>query len=129
MLFILEIYKGNWINFLLLFNMLRSLCGGPFRKLVVIRPKIMKPKKPHSANRKIALLRFKRVFKFNTLAAIIGIGHDLKEFNNVLIRGGRANDLPGVIYKIIRGVFDCKPVFNRKSSPSKYGIKTNFKKS
>jgi small subunit ribosomal protein S12 len=41
----------------------------------------------------------------------------------VLIRGGRVKDLPGVRYKVIRGVLDCIGVKNRKQGRSKYGTK------
>jgi small subunit ribosomal protein S12 len=41
----------------------------------------------------------------------------------VLIRGGRAKDLPGVRYHIIRGTQDATGVENRKQARSKYGAK------
>jgi len=59
------------------------------------------------------------------LAAIPGQQHNLQEFSSVLVRGGRVRDLPGVHYKLIRGVGD----FNRNESilrqqkRSKHGIK------
>ncbi len=58
-----------------------------------------------------------------TNAYIPGIGHNLQKFSTILIRGGRVKDLPGMRYKVIRGKFDSKPVFNRRQSRSKYGLK------
>jgi small subunit ribosomal protein S12 len=40
----------------------------------------------------------------------------------VLIRGGRVKDLPGVKYRLVRGKFDLKKVFDRTKARSKYGI-------
>ncbi len=41
----------------------------------------------------------------------------------VLVRAGRVKDLPGVKYKVLRGVYDCSGVKDRKQSRSKYGAK------
>jgi small subunit ribosomal protein S12 len=41
----------------------------------------------------------------------------------VLVRAGRVRDLPGVRYRVIRGVLDAKPVMERKTGRSKYGTK------
>ena len=47
----------------------------------------------------------------------------------VLVRGGRANDLPGVRYKLVKGKYDfsIKERISRNKSRSKYGIKKNIK--
>ena len=42
---------------------------------------------------------------------------------NVLIRGGRVKDLPGVRYHVIRGTLDSVGVADRKQGRSKYGTK------
>jgi small subunit ribosomal protein S12 len=39
---------------------------------------------------------------------IPGIGHNLQEHSQVMIRGGRVKDLPGVRYHLIRGVLDSQ---------------------
>ena len=62
------------------------------------------PKKPNSAIRKVA--RVKLTSGFEITAYIPGEGHSLQEHSIVLIRGGRAKDLPGVRYRIIRGALD-----------------------
>lgn len=40
------------------------------------------------------------------LAYIPGQGHNIQEFSSVLVCGGRANDLPGVRYSLVKGVYD-----------------------
>jgi ribosomal protein S12 len=54
----------------------------------------MKPKKPNSAQRKVA--RVKLTTGKNVLAYIPGEGHNLQEHSVVLVRGGRTQDLPGL---------------------------------
>jgi len=41
----------------------------------------------------------------------------------VLVRGGRVRDLPGVRYKVIRGVLDTLGVNDRRQARSRYGTK------
>jgi small subunit ribosomal protein S12 len=57
------------------------------------------------------------------IAAIPGMGHTLQEHSMVLLRGGRVKDLPGVKYKVIRGVLDAQGVPQRRQARSKYGTK------
>ena len=97
-----------------------SLNKNPQKKGICLNVFIKKPKKPNSAQRKIAkvLLRNKNIVN----VYIPGEGHNLQEHSTVLIQGGRRKDLPGIRYKVIRGVFDCKPVTNRRTSRSKYGM-------
>jgi len=49
--------------------------------------------------------------------------HSLQEYSVVLIRGGRVKDLPGIKYKMIRGVLDFEELVGRKKARSKYGTK------
>ena len=44
------------------------------------------------------------------------------KYNRVLVNGGRANDLPGVGYTLIRGVYDFSPVIFKKKRRSVYGV-------
>lgn len=94
----------------------------PFRKGVCLKVFTVKPKKPNSAIRKVAkvLLTNKR----RITVAIPGIGHKLQEHSVVLVRGGRANDLPGVHYKAVRGKLDFAAYesFERNRKRSKYGV-------
>lgn len=79
------------------------------------------PKKPNSALRKIIKLRLSN--RKHIYAYIPGEGHKLQLYSNVLIRGGRVNDLPGIKYTLIRGKLDFAGLHNRKTSRSKYGAK------
>lgn len=99
------------------------LIGRPQRRGVCYKVTMMKPKKPNSANRKIAKLRLLRSRRRLT-AYIPGMGHELREYSQVLIRGGRVPDLPGVQYHLIRGKYDFswKERFTRIHGRSKYGI-------
>lgn len=85
-------------------NNVKALKGCPQKKGTVIKVRIAKPKKPNSAQRKIA--KVKLTSRRNVLAYIPGQGHNLKAYSGVLVSGGRANDLPGVRFSIMRGKFD-----------------------
>ena len=82
-----------------------DLDNNPFKKGVVLRIMILKPKKPNSALRKCARVR---LTNGNVISALIpGEGHNLQEHHVVLVRGA----------------FDLVGVANRASSRSKYGAK------
>ena len=86
---------------------------------------ILKPKKPNSAQRKVA--RVKIIKGSIVLCYIPGEGHNLQEHGSVLVRGGRVKDLPGVRYKLVRGKYDLAGVTRRKQGRSKYGAVKNKK--
>jgi small subunit ribosomal protein S12 len=94
----------------------------PQRKVTCLKVTFMAPKKPNSATRKVAKVTFSKG-KRDTFCYIPGIKHNLQKFSTVLLRGGRTKDLPGLKYKLIRGVLDLKGVSNRFKARSKYGIK------
>ncbi|MFH1255151.1 MAG: 30S ribosomal protein S12 [bacterium] len=96
--------------------------GAPFKRGVCLKVTTTTPKKPNSALRKIARVRLSNGMEVT--AYIPGIGHNLQEHSIVLLKGGRTKDLPGVRYKIIRGVYDTQGVDGRKQSRSRYGAKT-----
>lgn len=81
------------------------------------------PKKPNSAIRKIAKVKLSN--RINTLVYIPGQGHNLQQHSVVMVRGGKIPDLPGVLYRLIRGKYDflAKENFLRSTNRSKYGIK------
>lgn len=99
-----------------------ALTGCPQRKGVCIKVTTMKPKKPNSAIRKIAKVRLSNGRRVT--AYICGQGHSLQEHSVVLVRGGRAPDLPGVRYRVVKGKFDFawKESIKRNNARSKYGI-------
>lgn len=93
----------------------------------------MSPRKPNSAKRKVCKVRLtysighvnhksnKKPDRRVITAHIPGEGHSLSEHGILLVSGGRAKDLPGVKYRVIRGVFDCAPVKGRSRALSYYG--------
>lgn len=108
-----------------------ALHGCPQARGVIQQVKVIGPKKPNSANRRVC-----RVKLFNgeiVTAYDPGEKSNCAEHMNVLIRGGRVKDLPGVRYHIIRGALDSSPgdgptntsqeTVKRKVSRSKYGVK------
>ncbi|MCJ1261552.1 37S ribosomal protein S12, mitochondrial [Lobaria immixta] len=93
----------------------------PQMKAVCLKVGITKPKKPNSAERKIAKVRLS---SGKTVTAYIpGEGHNVQQHSVVLVRGGRSQDCPGVRYHLIRGAMDLGGVINRLTSRSKYGTK------
>ncbi|MEA3364517.1 MAG: 30S ribosomal protein S12 [Candidatus Hydrogenedentes bacterium] len=114
-----------------------ALKGCPQASGTCTRVYTMTPKKPNSALRKVARVRLKNGMEVTSY--IPGVGHNLQEHSQVMIRGGRVKDLPGVRYHLIRGVLDAsgdmggtasrkeedgKPVHDgRWVSRSKYGVK------
>ena len=95
--------------------------GSAFKRGVCLKVTTQTPKKPNSALRKIARVRLSNGMEVT--AYIPGMGHNLQEHSIVLVKGGRTKDLPGVRYKVVRGVFDTQGVEGRKKSRSLYGAK------
>ena len=81
----------------------------------------MTPKKPNSALRKVARVRLRNGMEVT--AYIPGIGHNLQEHSQVMIRGGRVKDLPGVRYHMIRGVLDAQGDMGGSASRGEEGGK------
>ena len=102
-------------------NKVPAMESCPQKRGVCTRVYTTTPKKPNSALRKVARVRFSNGFEVTSY--IPGEGHNLQEHSVVLIRGGRVKDLPGVRYHILRGVLDTQGVADRKQRRSKYGTK------
>lgn len=107
-------------------TMAPALEHNPFLKGTCKLVKTTKPKKPNSAQRKVARVKLSNGKEVTVY--IPGEGHTLQEFSVVMVRGGKVRDLPGVRYKIVRGKYDCGGVdmgrsFPRRKSRSKYGTK------
>ena len=98
-----------------------SAKGAPFKQGVCLKVTTTTPKKPNSALRKIARVRLTNGMEVT--AYIPGMGHNLQEHSIVLVKGGKTKDLPGVRYKIVRGVFDASGVDARRQGRSRYGAK------
>lgn len=98
-----------------------GLKKNPQLRGVVVRARILTPRKPNSAKRPIAKVKLK---KYGRLTAHIpGVGHNLRRHSAVLIRGGGARDLPGVWYSCIRGVYDFAGLVKKLYRRSIYGAK------
>jgi small subunit ribosomal protein S12 len=106
-----------------------NLEGSPQRRGICVKVYITKPKKPNSAERKIAKIKLS-TGKF-IRAAIPGQGHTLQEHAVVLVRAGRVRDIPGMHYRIIRGKldFNYKENFDRQQRRSKFSIPATKKAS
>jgi small subunit ribosomal protein S12 len=80
----------------------------------------MTPKKPNSAIRHVAKIDLTN--KLRLTARLPGKGYLCVCLSRVLVEGGRANDLPGVGYTVIRGVYDFSPVIGKIKRRSIYGV-------
>jgi len=97
--------------------------GCPFKNGTCVRVGIVKPKKPNSAQRKIAKVRLSNDRML--IAYVPGFGHSLQKNSEVLVRGGRVPDLPGVRYHLVRGKKDLSTpeVVERVHRRSKFAKK------
>ena len=93
----------------------------PQKRGVCTRVYTTTPKKPNSALRKVARIRLTNGFEVTSY--IPGEGHNLQKHSVVLVRGGKAKDVPGAKYKAIHGKFDFLGLSKRRTSRSKYGAK------
>jgi len=101
------------------FSKTPALCSRPQVKGIVSKVVTMSPKKPNSAVRHVA--KVKLTNDINVTARIPGIGYICSKYNRVMVHGGRANDLPGVSYSLVRGVYDFSPVIFKRKRRSVYG--------
>lgn len=81
----------------------------PQQKGVCIKVGIVRPKKPNSGERKMARVRLSSGRMIS--AYIPGEGHNIQQHSVVLVRGGRAQDCPGVRYRLVRGALDLVSIF------------------
>ncbi len=93
----------------------------PFKRWVCLKVTVASPKKPNSAQRKIAKVRLSNWHE--VIAYIPWEKHSLQEHSVVLVRGWRVKDLPWVKYHIVRWVYDSNSVEKRMQWRSKYGSK------
>ena len=101
------------------FSRTPALKKRPQIKGIVTKVTTMSPKKPNSASRHIA--KVKLTNDINITARVPGIGYVCSKYNRVMVNGGRANDLPGVGYSLVRGVYDFSPVIFKRKRRSIYG--------
>lgn len=92
----------------------------PQAKGIVTKVVTRTPKKPNSAIRHVAKIDLNNGLRLT--ARLPGIGYLCSKYNRILVGGGRANDIPGVGYRAIRGVYDFSPVVGKKKRRSFYGV-------
>jgi small subunit ribosomal protein S12 len=102
-------------------NKTPGLMKCPQRKGSCVQILIKTPRKPSSGKRKVARVQLRNEKTIN--CHIPGIEHSLQKYSTVLVRGCRVRDIPAMKYRIIRGKFDAKSVYERLTSRSKYGTK------
>ncbi|MFA6730877.1 MAG: 30S ribosomal protein S12 [Eubacteriales bacterium] len=122
-------YKSNSPALMKSVNSIKNITldlPSPQKRGVCTKVTIKTPKKPNSAQRKVARVRLTNGIE--VWSYIPGIGHNLQEHSVVLIRGGRVKDLPGVRYHTVRGTLDTQGVAKRNQGRSKYGAKNPKKK-
>lgn len=97
------------------------LYSKPQIKGVVLKVRIVTPRKPNSARRPVVKVLLSN--RLQRIAHIPGKGHNLRKHSEVLISGVGARDLPGVHFSCIRGVYDLSPVSGKLRRRSIYGVK------
>lgn len=102
-----------------------KLKNNPQVKGRLLKIVITTPRKPNSALRKIGKILL--VNKKQIFAKILGSGSIPQKFATVLIRGKGHRDTPSVRYSIIRGVYDCLPLYDKKRKRSLYGTPNPYK--
>ena len=93
----------------------------PQIKGVVLKVRIVTPRKPNSARRPVVKVLLTN--KKQRVVHIPGKGHNLRKHSEVLISGVGARDLPGVHFSCIRGVYDLSAVLGKSRRRSIYGVK------
>lgn len=96
------------------------LKNSPQAKGIVTKVTNMSPKKPNSAVRSVAKIDLNNGLRLT--ARLPGKDYLCGKYNRILVHGGRANDLPGVGYTAIRGVYDFSPVVGKIKRRSVYGV-------
>lgn len=106
-------------------HILKNTIKRPQFKGLTIKILTMTPKKPNSALRKVAKVKLNKPLRNGEkylLAYIPGEKHTITLHNSVMLIPKKTKDLPGIKYKILRGVLDAKPPI-RNTKRSKYGKK------
>ena len=92
--------------------------GHPQRRGAVMHVVTRSPKKPNSATRHVAKICL--YGEYYVTVRLPGSGLRCAKYNRVLVRGGRANDLPGIGYTAIRGVYDFVGLASKRKRRSIY---------
>ena len=84
-------------------NNVKALDGCPQKKGVCVKLRIVKPKKPNSAQRKVAKLRLST--RRMIIAYIPGQGHNLQEYSSVLVSPTAVNSKVRLSLSVIGGAY------------------------
>ena len=98
-----------------------AMRDAPMKKGTVTKVFTVTPKKPNSALRKVVKVKLTNGMEIT--AYIPGEGHNIQEHAQVLVRGGKVQDLIGINYYVVRGALDAGGVEGRTNRRSKYGTK------
>jgi len=99
-----------------------KISGNPQKRAICLSVLTVSPKKPNSANRRIARVNIVSLNKTANVK-IPGEGiSNLQQHSILLLKGVRVKDLIGVSLTAVRGKFDLLGVNNRKTSRSLYGV-------
>lgn len=80
------------------------------------------PKKPNSGKRRVAKCLIKSLhIKDRLTCRLNSYGEFPVKYKRILVRGGRANDTPGITYTGIRGAYDFDAHTARRKRRSLYG--------
>lgn len=99
----------------------RGLKFSPQVRGTIKRVYTTNPRKPNSANRKVA--KVETPSGRNLLGAIKGVPHSLKKFSKVILSGGGFPDTPGVNSKLVIGKENFIVNFYPRYRRSVYGVK------
>jgi small subunit ribosomal protein S12 len=111
-----------------------ALVKCPQKAGTVLRLDVRNPKKPNSADRKVAKTRLSTGQSVNVYVPGENMAIHVQEHTNILIRGGGPPDLPGVKYTLIPNGKKLVPGADgqvtagtrkdtRQNARSKYGVK------
>jgi small subunit ribosomal protein S12 len=103
------------------YSRIKALGGCPQKKGSCMKIYTTSPKKPNSANRRVAKVKLSNDRKI--IAYIPNKGSKLQKHSTVLIKSGRTRDLPGLKFKMIRGKYDFEGLDYKRQGRSKVGTK------
>ena len=95
-----------------------KLDRSPQRRGIILRLRLVTPRKPNSARRPVAKVTL--TTKKKVLAHIPGYGHTLRRHSRTLVCGVGARDLPYVNYTCMRGIYDFTPLYSKLRRRSIY---------
>jgi small subunit ribosomal protein S12 len=102
----------------------KRMSGTPQKKGVIVRVYATNPRKPNSAQRKVAKVLVQK--KMNILTAIKGVPHSLKKFSKVWLEGVGFRDTPFISTKLIPNKEAFTFSIFKKKRRSIYGLKKSL---